>query len=65
MSEFGATEKWSPKQCCKKYHEVAITPDLLYHSHLNRTPTFPTSYTSSPVGGPAEGYYDFTITTSA
>jgi hypothetical protein len=64
MTEFGATEKWSPKQCYKKWNEVIIAPDFLFPSHINRTPTFPTSYTSSPVGGPAEGYYPF-ISSSA
>lgn len=65
MAEFGAQEKWSSKQCYKKWNEIAVLPDLMFPTYLNRTPIIPKSYTSSPVGGPPEGYYPFSITSAA
>ncbi|KAF1809341.1 hypothetical protein P152DRAFT_476475 [Eremomyces bilateralis CBS 781.70] len=46
MAEFGAMEKWTPKQCSRKWHSIQTGSD--YPSAI-QTPAF--SYTSSPTDG--------------
>jgi hypothetical protein len=65
MSEFGANEKWTAKQCHRKWHEISFTSDHFYASHLMRTPTFAQSYTSSPVDGPTPSYFPYAVTTTS
>ncbi|KAF2669331.1 hypothetical protein BT63DRAFT_425068 [Microthyrium microscopicum] len=59
MASFGAAEKWSAKQCERKWQDIAYGSEHIITQHITRTPTFSTSYTSSPVDGPAQGYYPF------
>ncbi|KAF2093706.1 hypothetical protein NA57DRAFT_20664, partial [Rhizodiscina lignyota] len=49
MIEFGATEKWSPRQCSRKWQEMNVGVDL-YAMQSVPTPAF--SYTSSPIEAP-------------
>ncbi|KAK3080961.1 hypothetical protein LTS18_011508 [Coniosporium uncinatum] len=46
MVDFGATEKWSPRQCARKWQDSSIGTDV-YANHIIHTPAF--SYTSSPI----------------
>jgi hypothetical protein len=65
MTEFGATEKWTAKQCGRKWQEISFTADQFYTPQLLRTPTFAQSYTSSPVDGPTPGYFPFAVTSTS
>ncbi|KAF2434761.1 hypothetical protein EJ08DRAFT_581297 [Tothia fuscella] len=46
MNDYGSNERWSSKQCARKWQELCWTPDIYSHPML-RTPTFSTSYTVS------------------
>ncbi|KAF2404097.1 hypothetical protein EJ06DRAFT_470475 [Trichodelitschia bisporula] len=64
MTEFGATEKWSPKQCSRKWQELSFAGDL-FAQQMMRTPTFSTTYTASPIEGSLPSFYPaLAITTS-
>jgi len=57
MAEYGATEKWSARQCARKLSELSSTGDQYFNPMMMmRTPTFSTSHTSSPTEGPAPGF---------
>jgi hypothetical protein len=53
MTELGATEKWTAKQCSRKWSELTYGDNVC--NPMARTPTIQTSYSSSPVEGPTQG----------
>jgi hypothetical protein len=56
MAEFGATEKWTSKQCSRKWSELSYSGDSFFNPMI-RTPTFSSaSYTASPIEGPPQGF---------
>ncbi|KAF1990374.1 hypothetical protein K402DRAFT_227855 [Aulographum hederae CBS 113979] len=56
MMEFGAMEKWSPRQCARKWQELNVGTEV-YAGQVMHTPAF--SWTSSPVEGPTPSFMPF------
>lgn len=55
MLEFGATEKWTARQCARKWAEIdpGPTPYTTYATYEHQLPTsYPPSYAMSPVEPP-------------
>jgi len=58
MADFGAAEKWSSKQCSRKWQDIGFNHDASF-SHFARTPTFSTTYTSSPIDASPHTFFPF------
>lgn len=65
MADYGALEKWNARQCSRKWNEIGFTHDTPQTQfNIGRTPTFSTSYTSSPIDkSPHHTFYPFVSAT--